>query len=73
MLRRVYSDQPRQRHRFVDPLLIAYRKASKESIGFVPFEVLYGRTVKGLIKILKELGAEDVNVPKVTTGCQCVL
>ena len=73
MLRRLSSDQPRQWHRFINPLLFAYREAPQESTGFSPFELLYGRTVRGPIQILKELWTEEVDVPEVTTSYQYVL
>ena len=73
MLRRLCSDQTRQWHRFINPLLFAYREAPHESTGFSPFELLYGRTVRGPIQILKELWTEEVDVPEVTTSYQYVL
>ena len=50
MLRRLYYEQPRQWHCFVNPLLYAYREAPQEATGFSPFELLYGRTVRGQFK-----------------------
>ena len=73
MLRRLCSDQLRQWHRFINPLLFAYREAPQESTCFSPFELLYGRTVRGPIQILKELWTEKVDVPEVTTSYQYVL
>ena len=70
MLRRLCSDQPRQWHRFINSLLFAYREAPQESTGFSPFELLYGRTVRGPIQILKELSTEEVDVPEVMTSYQ---
>ena len=58
MLRRLCHKQPRQRHRFINPLLFAHREAWQEATGFSPFELLYaiyGRTVRGPAQILKEL------------------
>ena len=55
MLRRLCNDQPRQWHRFVDPLLFAYREAPQEATGFSPFELLYGRIVRGPVHILMKL------------------
>ena len=55
MLRRVCNEQPRQWHRFVNPLLFAYREAPQEATGFSPFKLLYARTVGGPVQILKEL------------------
>ena len=45
MLKRLHSEQPRQWHRYINPLLFAYREVPQESTGFSPFELLYGRVV----------------------------
>ena len=55
MLKRLCSEQPRQWHRFINPLLFAYREVLQESTGFSPFELLYGRAVTGPMTILKKL------------------
>ena len=55
MPRRLCDEQPRQWHCFVNPLLFTYREAPQEAIGFSPFELLYGRTVRGPVQIFKEL------------------
>ena len=41
MLQRLCSKQPRQWHRFINPLMFAYREAPQEATGFFPFELLY--------------------------------
>ena len=73
MLRRLCHEQPRQWHRFIHPLLFAYREARQEATGFSPFELLYGRMVRGPVQILKELWSEEEEVPEVTTSYQYVL
>ena len=73
MLRSLCSEQPRQWHRFINPLLFAYREAPQEATGFSPFELLYGRTVWGTVQILKELWTKETDVPKVKTSYQYVL
>ena len=35
-------------------LLFAVRDAKQESLGFSPFELVYGHTVRGPLKLLKE-------------------
>ena len=55
MLRRICHEHSRQWHRFTNPLLFAYREARQEATGFSPFELLYGRTVRDPVNILKEL------------------
>ena len=56
MLKRLYSEQPRQWHRYINPLLFAYGEVPQESTGFSPFELLYGRTVRGPMFMLKSSG-----------------
>ncbi|KAK3711512.1 hypothetical protein QZH41_016430, partial [Actinostola sp. cb2023] len=68
MLRRLSSEQPRQWHKYVDALLFAYREVPQESTGFSPFELLYGRTVRGPMHILRELWTKDVTKPD-TKNC----
>ena len=53
--------------------MFAYREARQEAIGFSPFELLYGRTVRGPVQILEELWYEEEEVPEVTTSYQYVL
>ncbi|PIK63031.1 hypothetical protein BSL78_00038 [Apostichopus japonicus] len=55
MLRRMCSERPSDWDRYLPALLFAYREAPQESLGFSPFELLYGRTVRGPLCILKEL------------------
>ena len=73
MLQRLCTKQPKQWHRFIKPLLFAYRKAPQEATGFAPLELLYGGTARGPIQILKELWTEEADVPKVKTSYQYVL
>ena len=35
-------------------LLFAAREAFQETLGFIPFELAFGRTVRGPLKLLKE-------------------
>lgn len=53
MLRILCSEQPKQWDRYLNPLLFAYREIPQETTGFSPFELLYGRTVRGPMRILK--------------------
>ena len=39
MLKRLCSEQPRQCHRYINPLLFAYREVPQESTGLSPFEL----------------------------------
>ena len=73
MLRRLCHEQPCQWHCFINPLLFAYREARQEATGFSPFELLYARTVRGPVQILRELWSEEEEVSEVTTSYQYVL
>ena len=53
--------------RYVGPLLFAYREVRQDSLGYSPFELLYGRTVRGPMSILRELMTNEVAEPEVKT------
>ena len=72
MLKRLCQDQPKQRHRMINSVLFAYREVSQESTGFSPFQLLNGRSVRGLGTISKELWTKEVNVPEVKTSYEYV-
>ena len=71
-LKRLCSEQLRQWHRYINPLLFAYHEVAQESTGFSPFELLYGRAVRGPMFILKELWTKEVKAPQVKNGYQYV-
>ena len=73
ILRRLCNEQPRQWHRFVNPLLFAYREAPQEATGFSPFELLYGRTVHKPVQIIKELWIGETDGTEIKTSYQYVL
>ena len=56
----------------VNSLLFAYREAPQEATGFLPFELLYGRTVRGPVQILKELWTGETDGTEVKTSHQYV-
>ena len=70
MLKRLCSEQPKQWHRYINALLFAYREVPRASMGFSPFELLYGRTVRGPMTILKELWTEEFDEAEVKTSYQ---
>ncbi|GFO34008.1 Zinc finger protein [Plakobranchus ocellatus] len=72
-LRRLCIEQPRQWHRYINPLLFAYRKVPQESTHFAPFELLYGRTVRGPMHILRELWTKEIEEPDVKSSYEYVL
>eukprot|EP00745_Piridium_sociabile_P018024 TRINITY_DN2685_c0_g1_i10.p1 TRINITY_DN2685_c0_g1~~TRINITY_DN2685_c0_g1_i10.p1 ORF type:complete len:673 (-),score=123.75 TRINITY_DN2685_c0_g1_i10:131-2149(-) len=55
MLRKLAHEKPMEWDRWIPALLFAYREVPNESTGFSPFELLYGRTVRGPMQIVREL------------------
>lgn len=55
MLRKLCQEEPRSWDRLLAPLLFAYREVPQTSTGFSPFELIYGRDVRGPLSLLKEL------------------
>ena len=72
MLKRLCSEQPRQCHCYINPLLFAYREVPQGSTGFSPFELLYGRAVRGPMFNLKELWTKELEEPEVKNSYQYV-
>ena len=59
ILRKLRVGQPKDWGRYFSALLFAYREVPQASLGFSPFELLYGRTVKGHMAVLKQLWTDD--------------
>ena len=54
MSRRLAAEEPRDRDKYLAPLLSAYRDAPQASTGYSPFELIYGHKVRGPLTIMKE-------------------
>ena len=59
MLIRMSNEQPKKWDRFIEPLLFAYREVPQESTGISPFELLYGRTMRGPMSVLRDLWIKE--------------
>ena len=59
MLRRMCAERPKDWDRYSPEFLFAYMEGPQKSLGFSPFELLYGRTVRGPMRILKEIWTKD--------------
>ena len=66
ILRKLCAEQPRQWHRYIDPLLFAIR-TTENSNGFTPFELLFGRSPYTHLNVLKDLWTGRDADPKVKT------
>lgn len=72
MLKRVAAERPRDWDRYLVPLLFAFREVPQESLGFSPFELMYGWPVRGLMEVLSDLWVGNHN-PEVRNTYQYVL
>ena len=73
MLRRMCAERPRDWDRYLPALLFSYREAPQESLGFSPFELLYGRSVRGPLAILRELWSKENDQEEVKTTYEYVV
>lgn len=73
MLRKLCQEDPKSWDRLLAPLLFAYREVPQASMGFSPFELIYGRYVRGPLNLLKELWTEEKIEEEVKTTYGYVL
>ena len=59
VLKKMCIEQPRLWDKYLPAILFVYREAPQVSLGFSPFELLFGRTVKGPLNILKDLWEKE--------------
>jgi hypothetical protein len=72
-LKKMATERVRDWDRYIAPLLFAIRDAPQVSTGFSAFELLYGRTVRGPMSILKELWTEGTEEPELKSTYQYVI
>ena len=73
MLRRMCSERPKDWDRYLHALLFAVREVPQESLGFSPFELLYGQNVSGPMAILRELWTGEVEDEEVRSTYDYVI
>ena len=62
MLRKFVQEHPNEWDKLLPYLLFAYREVPQESTGFSPFELLFGRHVRGPLDVMKESWEEKEGV-----------
>lgn len=72
MLKKLCVKEPRQWHRLINAALFAYREVPQESTGFSPFELLYGRSVRGPMTVLKQMWLQEGTDDEVKSSYQYV-
>ncbi|KAH3717167.1 hypothetical protein DPMN_059947 [Dreissena polymorpha] len=73
MIKRMCTERPKDWDKYISPALFAYREAPQASTGFSPFELLYGRTVRGPMQILREMLTQETLSAEVKTVYEYVL
>ena len=68
MPKRLSQDQPKLWARLINPFLFAYIEVPQSLQESSPFQLLYGRSVRGPGTILREIWIKEVNIPKVKTS-----
>lgn len=58
-LKKLCAQQPKDWDRYLPAVLFAYREVPQASTGFSPFEMLYGRRVRGPMAILRQLWTDE--------------
>ena len=59
MLKKAATDEGKEWDKVIPYLLFAYREAPQSSTGFSPFELLYGRSVRGPLDVLRDAWQEE--------------
>ncbi|XP_063587863.1 uncharacterized protein LOC134765248 [Penaeus indicus] len=73
MLKKLCIEKPRDWDRYIPSVLFAYREIPNDTLGFSPFELLYGRQVRGPLSILHDLWTNSCLEDDVKTTYQYVL
>ena len=68
MIQKMAAEKPSDWDRYIPALLFSYREVTQASLGFSPFELAYGRSVRGPMSVLRDIWAdEDINEQTKTT------
>ncbi|KAK7089232.1 hypothetical protein V1264_024235 [Littorina saxatilis] len=73
MLKKMCIEQPKAWDTFISALLFAYRETPQESLGFSPFELLFGRTVRGPMQLLRQIWTDESVSDEVKTTAEYVV
>ena len=73
LLTRMCIERPKDWYKYIEPLLFTYREVPQESLGFSPFELIYGWPVRGPLQVLRELWTKDIEDPQIRTTYQYIL
>ena len=67
------AGRPKDWDTYIPAYFFAAREVPQESLGFAPFELLYRRSVRGPMAILRELWSQEVNDEQILSSYQYVI
>ena len=74
LLKKIASEKPRDWHRYLGPLMFAVRDTPHGgSTGFTPFELIYGRSVRTPMTLLRKLWTDEEEDTEIKTAYQYVI
>ena len=73
MLHRMCAERPKDWDKYLPAFLFVIREVPQESLGFSSLELLYGRSVRGPMAILRESWSGEVNDEQVLSTYQYVI
>ena len=73
MLGKLCSERPKDWDKYLPAVLFEYREVPQSSFGFSLFELLFGRTVRGPMTILKEHWSNKTYSPDIKTTYQYIV
>ena len=73
MIQKMAAEKPSDWDRYIPALLFSYREVAQASLGFSPFELVYGRSVRGPMSVLRDIWADDDINEQTKTTYQYVL
>ncbi|XP_068205363.1 uncharacterized protein [Palaemon carinicauda] len=73
MLKKICIDNPNGWDKYINVALFAYRENPNDSLKFSPFELLYGRNVRGPLHILHELVSNNSIDGELTTSYRYII
>lgn len=68
MLKKFCLESQRDWDEKIDWLLFAIRESPQESTGYSPFELLFGRTIRGPLEVLQDKMLQPTPIPNVTVA-----
>ena len=73
MIQKMAAKKTSDWDRYIPALLFSYREVAQASLGFSPFELVYGRSVRGPMSVLRDIWADEDIKEQTKTTYQYVL